>query len=71
MDITSTELKNNLGKYIALASDQDIFITQYGRVVAKLTKPFQYREALAESLFGCLPDTVTFEEAQKERREKI
>ena len=65
--ITATELKTNLGKYLMLASTEDILITQYGKVVAKLTNPFQDRVDIAESLFGVLPQTTTLDEAMEER----
>ena len=65
--ITATELKTNLGKYLMLASTEDILITQYGKVVAKLTNPFQDRVDIAESLFGILPQTTTLDEAMEER----
>lgn len=67
MSITATELKANLSKYLRLAEKEDIFITQYGRVVAKLSNPFQDRMETAESLFGVLPSTITLEEAMDER----
>lgn len=71
MSITATELKNNLSKYLLLASTEDVFITQYGKVVAKLTNPFQERLDLAESLFGSVPADLTLEEAAEERRSRI
>ena len=55
MSISASELKANLGKYLLLAMTEDILITQYGKVVAKLTRPFQNRVEIAESLFGALP----------------
>ena len=67
MSITATELRANLSKYLALAATEDVFITQYGKVVAKLTNPFQQRLDIAESLFGILPQTTTPEEAKEER----
>ena len=67
MSITATELKANLGKYLLLAATEDIFITQYGKIVAKLTNPFQNRVEIAESLFGILPQTMTLEEAREAR----
>ena len=69
MSITATELKTNLGKYLALAAREEIYITQYGKVVAKLSSPFQNRVEIAESLFGSLPQTTTWEEAREERFE--
>ena len=71
MSITASELKNNLGKYLVLAATEDIFITQYGKVVAKLTNPFQDRVNIAQSLFGILPQTMTLEEAREERLNEI
>ena len=70
MSITATELKANLGKYLLMAEKEDIYITQYGKVVAKLTNPFQDRVEVAESLFGVLPQTVTWEEARAERADE-
>ena len=67
MTISASELKANLGKYLVLAMTEDILITQYGKVVAKLTRPFQNRVEIAESLFGALPQTTTWEEAREER----
>lgn len=71
MSITATELKANLGKYLLLAASEDVFITQYGKVVAKLTNPFQNRVETAESLFGILPQTMTLEEVQAERLKEV
>lgn len=71
MSITATELKANLGKYLLLAATEDILITQYGKVVAKLSNPFQDRLDIAESLIGILPQTMTFEEAREERFQDI
>lgn len=71
MSITATELKNNLSKYLLLASSEDIYITRNGKVVAKLSNPYQDRLDVAESLFGSVPATMTLEEAREERLNKI
>lgn len=71
MSITATELKNNLSKYLLLASTEDIYITRNGKVVAKLSNPYQDRLDIAESLFGSVPATMTLEEAREERLSKI
>ncbi len=67
MSITATELKINLSKYLMLAETEDIYITQNGKVVAKLTNPYQDRVDIAKSLFGILPNDMTLEEAKEER----
>lgn len=67
MSITATELKNNLGKYLILCATEDIFITKNGKIIAKLTNPYQDRVETAKSLFGILPKDVDLEEAKAER----
>lgn len=67
MSITATELKNNLGKYLLLSATEDIFITKNGKIIAKLTNPYQDRVETAKSLFGILPKDVDLEEAKAER----
>jgi prevent-host-death family protein len=37
MIVNSTDLKNNLGKYLRLSAREDIIITSNGRKIAKLT----------------------------------
>lgn len=71
MSITATELKANLSKYLLLSATEDIFITKNGKVVAKLTNPFQERVDIAKSLFGIIPSDITLEEAREERLNKI
>lgn len=67
MSITATELKSNLGKYLLLSATEDIYITRNGKVVSKLTNPFQERVDVAKSLFGILPCDTTLEQAKEER----
>ena len=43
-----------------LAEKEDIYITRNGKVVAKLTNPYQDRVDMAKSLFGVLPADITF-----------
>ncbi len=71
MSITATELKSNLGKYLMLAATEDIFVTKNGKVVAKISNPYQDRVDIAKSLFGILPANVTLEEAREERLDRI
>ena len=57
MSITAAELKEDLSKYLLLAATEEIFITQDGRVIAKL--------------FGVLPADLTLEEAREERLDRL
>ena len=67
MSITATELKLNLSKYLMLSATEDIYITRNGKIVSKLTNPFQERVDIAKSLFGILPDDASLEEAKEAR----
>lgn len=71
MSITATELKLNLGKYLLMAATEDIYITRNGKIVAKLTAPYQNKLDTVNDLFGSVPDTMTLEEARKERLDQI
>lgn len=67
MSITATELKQNLGKYLLLSAQEDIYITKNGKVIAKLTNPHQNRVETAKSLFGILPKDADIDAARNER----
>lgn len=67
MSITATELKQNLGKYLLLSAQEDVFITKNGKVVAKLTNPYQDRVSIAQSLFGILPKDADINVSKEER----
>lgn len=71
MSITATELKQNLSKYLLLSMTEDIYITRNGKVVSKLTNPFQDKLSTVDALFGSMPDTVTLEEAREERLDTL
>ena len=71
MSITATELKSNLGKYLLLAASEDVYITRNGKVVARLTSPFQDKLNIVDSLFGSIPADITLEEARDERLGRI
>ena len=71
MSITATELKANLGQYLLLAASEDVYITRNGKVVARLTSPFQDKLDIVDSLYGSIPGTITPEEAREERLDKI
>lgn len=44
MEITLTELKGNLGKYVMMSQEEDILITKNGKIVSRLTEPFSARK---------------------------
>lgn len=71
MIITATELKTHLSKYLLLSATEDIYITKNGKIISKLSNPFQKRTDIAKSLFGAVPADMTLEEMKKERLNKI
>ncbi len=71
MTITATELKMNLSKYLLLAETEDIYITRNGKVVAKLSNPYQDRVDVAKSLFGAIPSNITLEQTREERLNQV
>lgn len=71
MSITATEFKENLGKYLAIAQTEDVYISKNGKIIARLTEPFSTRVDDVRSLFGIIPDDITPEEAREERLGRI
>jgi len=67
MLVSLSELKTNPGKYVAMADQQDIYITKNGRRVAKLTSAKQSKIASAKALFGVLPGDIDLDSAREER----
>lgn len=59
MVITATELRKNMGKYLALAATRDIYIPRNGKSIAKLTSANVDKFALLDSLVGIIPDAET------------
>ena len=68
MLVTATEFKSNIGKYLALVAEQDIFITKNGKSVAKLSSTKQNKVEIAKSLFGIIPSDDSTLEQIKEKR---
>ena len=68
MQITATEFKVNMGKYLSMASRRDIYITKNGQRIAKLTNPSPDRVAMLDSLVGIARDEdLSLDDLKKER----
>ena len=68
MFVRATEIKNNFGKYLEIASEQEIIITRNGASVAKLISvKNQSDKSISEQLRGILPNNIN-EESIKEAR---
>lgn len=67
MIITATEFKTNFGKYLAMISKEDIFITKNGKTVAKLVDP---NVSAVDSISGILKDKLSDDFNTKSLREE-
>jgi len=68
MVITATELKENVSHYLTAVSEDEVFITKNGKIVAKLSSPDQDKQAMLDSLVGITAgNPVSLEEAKGER----
>ena len=68
MYVTATEFKSNIGQYLRLVAEEDIFVTRNGKRVARLTSEKQTKADIVRSLIGIIPnDDTTLEQAREER----
>jgi len=70
MSITATELRKNLSKYLEMSLSKDIYITKNGKIISKLTNPFQKKLEIVDSLVGVIDDSITLEKAKEDRLSK-
>ena len=67
MIVTSTEVQNNFGKYLELASGQEIVITKNGTAVARLIGIKIKEKSLASRLVGLVSADVDEDAIKAER----
>ena len=69
MQITATELKANLGKYLALAEVEDVRIIKNGRETVTISNTHKDRIKAMQSIFGIIkPDCLnSTDELRNER----
>ena len=66
LQISTTEFKQNLSKYLTLANKDEIIITRNGVPIAQISPPKE--KSLVNKLKGIIPDDgYTIEDARKER----
>ena len=67
MIVKSTDVQNNFGKYLEIASGQEIVITKNGLPVARLLGMRDTISFLSDRLVGIVPVNVDEDEAKSER----
>ena len=79
MQVTLSELKTNVGKYVELAEEQDVIITKYGKPAAKIIRfdkePWYLKKmpekiSSVEQLFGTLPADIDLDDVKTGRLSK-
>ena len=70
MIVTSTDVQNNFGKYLDLASGQEIVITKNGTAVARLIGIKTKEKSLASGLVGLVSADVDEDAIKAERLAK-
>jgi prevent-host-death family protein len=70
MIVKSTDVQNNFGKYLEIASRQEVVITKNGLPVARLLGMRDTVSFLADRLVGVVPYDVDEDEAKSERLAK-
>ena len=79
MQISLSDLKVNVRKYVDLAETEDVIITKYGKPAAKIirfdkepwfTKNIPEQITSVEQLFGTLPSDVDLDDVKTERVSK-
>ena len=67
MIVNSTELQNNFGKYLEIASKEEVIITKNGLPIARLLGMKDTVSFLSDRLVGLVPHNVDEDEAKSER----
>ncbi len=68
MQVTATEFKVNLGKYLNLVLTEDVWITKNGKTVAKLVNPnVSAVDSISGILAGKVPEDLDREALRKVR----
>ena len=70
MIVSSTDIQNNFGKYLELASGQEIVITKNGVPVARLIGTKGITSFLSDRLVGIIPSDATEDDAKAGRMER-
>jgi prevent-host-death family protein len=66
MIVNSTEIQNNFGKYLELASGEEIVITKNGAAFARLLGIKKTVSFLSDSLVGLVPPNIDEDSARDE-----
>ena len=72
--ITMSDLKTDPGKYVRLAQNEDIMITRYGKIVAKIVMAEPNKKAAWDAITGIIRGgnmNLTDDDIDSDREERI
>ena len=67
MLVSSTEIQNNFGRYLEMASGEEVIITKNGTAVARLIGIRLQEKSLSERLRGIIPSDINDVAIKEER----
>lgn len=68
MQVTATEFKLNLGRYLDLVMTEDIWVSKNGKIIAKLVNPnVSAVDSISGMLKGKIPDETDRHSLRDER----
>ena len=68
MVVTATQFKTKIGHYLDTVSENEVFISKNGKIVARLSSPIEDKQALLDSLVGITAhNPVSLAEAKNTR----
>ena len=71
IEVTATEFKLNLGRYLDYVSKEDIWITRNGKTVAKMVNPnVSSVDSISGILKGKISEDIDQHSLQEERMER-
>lgn len=71
MEVTATDFKKNLGRYLEISRREDVYISKNGKVISRLTSPYADKRAAVEFMTGILPSDFDAQAALDARRAAI
>lgn len=71
MQVSTTEVQNNFGKYLKIVDKEDVIITRNGKPFARLTGLERDRKFLTDALIGILPANIDEKEERAERAMRL
>lgn len=68
MVVTATQFKANIGHYLDTVTNNDVYISKNGKMVAKLSDPMNDKMSILNALAGIIPnENIDLEEIKMER----